>query len=330
MEATVQVVSHRLALEEGRTRIAEIGGQDMDVPMTLKAGPYGQRPCRPSPMVMAGEAVRVLTSRTSMFVFENAMQVLIVELWLQFLRDAYRDAVRHHVTGATPSIWLGDKGFGLRPIRGQFAGTAEPLALADAVADAAAEHFSFSEAPKRATELAKVLGREVWPNPVETQRHHVLMRNIIVHNAGVVRETDAKKAGGVFRIKDRRGKRIEVRAGDRVVLSVWDLLELIPELQRLADQLAGDPFTALAVQHAHVGLRVAGPRADATVAVLEDDGAFTWRWRASVPIGAIQESESPPGTVFPDAGAARMAGVAAVRAAEVAAGWAPERAPPKP
>lgn len=156
---------------------------------------------------------------------------LVIQRWYEFLEEAFEAVFREHLSGARPRDRF--ERVDLRLEAG------DGLPLLDAVVLGAGRDFSFEPAHTRLAKLAKVLGARLNPENVDLQKRHIVVRNVIEHAGGVLRPDDLRLLGvASIELINEHHAPAEFRAGDRVVLTLWEELRPVRHLAELADELA--------------------------------------------------------------------------------------------
>lgn len=181
---------------------------------------------RPFPM---SDAVQVLRGRPQLTT--ELVHGLVMQWWYDFLQEAFEAIFRDHLNGSKPRAKFERVDLRLE------AGGGVPLL--DAVVAGAARDFSFEPAHERLPKLAKVLGTKLNADNVAIQRRHILVRNVIEHAGGVLRPDDLRPLGvSSIELFDADHDPVTFKAGDRLVLTVWEALRPVRHLAELADELA--------------------------------------------------------------------------------------------
>jgi hypothetical protein len=174
---------------------------------------------------------RTLDSRPHIVV--EHFQGLVVQQWHDFLADLYRAAVRAGLD--TPGSRVGGVAIKLDLDALHTAG------LPDAVADAARDRFDREESEKL-PRVAKILGRtdvinvEALAGSKATIKANVLARNVLQHNAGIVRPYDLDANGGPFDC-DTGERIVKVGLGEQLQRTVYDLATCVDAMTKVAHAL---------------------------------------------------------------------------------------------
>lgn len=191
--------------------------------MTTSVGKVATRP------YLQGDAVKVLRAHPQV-AFE-LVHGLVIQQWYEFLQESFEAAFRGHLSGARPRDRFERVDLRLEASDG--------LPLLEAVVAGAGRDFSFEPAHTRLPKLAKVLGAKLNSENVDLQKRHIVVRNVIEHAGGVLRADDLRLLGVTsIQLLNEHHAPAEFRAGDRVVLTLWEALRPVRHLTELADELA--------------------------------------------------------------------------------------------
>lgn len=180
---------------------------------------------RPFPM---SDAVQVLQARPQLTT--ELVHGLVIQWWYDFLQEAFEALLRAHLNGTKPCPKFERVDLRLE------AGGGMPLL--DAVVAGAARDFSFEPAHERLPKPAKVLGAKLNADNVALQRRHILLRNVIEHAGGVLRPDDLRPLGtSSIELLNADHDPVTFKAGDRLVLTVWEAVRPVRHLAELADEL---------------------------------------------------------------------------------------------
>lgn len=216
------------AVKFGSLMLAENAKRFPDADLIVGVGHPNEGKVRTAPMKMR-EAVEALQAHPQLPV--ELVHGLVIQWWYEFLQEAFEALFREHLTGSKRRDKF--ERIGLRLEAG------DGLPLLDAVVVGAGRDFSFEPAHTRLPKLAKVLNVKLDEENVALQKRHIVVRNVIEHAGGVLRSDDLRLLGvASIELLNEHHAPAEFRAGERVVLTLWEALRPVRHLAELADELA--------------------------------------------------------------------------------------------
>jgi hypothetical protein len=99
--------------------------------------------------------------------------------------------------------------------------------------------FQFEDSEKRLKTIEDALGAKADEAVKRAIRKHVMVRSVIQHNEGILRDEDLVRAGSSDHILmlDAKHEPKEFRTGDKVVPTFWELRAVRDDLKRAAHSL---------------------------------------------------------------------------------------------
>lgn len=179
------------------------------------------------------EAIQSLLDANPNLVLEPFLGSL-VQLWNNFLCDLFAQAVR--VSLAKPGTYA-------LPVLDLRLDAFEELTegnLGSSIVAAARKRFDDAvSVKKKARDVAKILGVDLRPveNQLRRLADNIVVRNVLQHNHGILRQRDLEEAGADHIDFDEGDAIRPLRLGDRVFRSVYDINEFAHAMGDVAKTL---------------------------------------------------------------------------------------------
>lgn len=154
-------------------------------------------------------------------VTDELIHAQVIQYWHDFLDELLLELARRHFTGSRTYPGLGT--IQLRLDCRQV----DHSCLVDQVVERAAREFAFMEAMDKLRLAARALGVSIPQELTRAIRKDVMVRNVLQHNDGMLRDEDLKRLGlkgAGLPLLDKSGEERRHHPGDRVAISFWELM----------------------------------------------------------------------------------------------------------
>lgn len=158
----------------------------------------------------------------------------LIQIWYEFLRKIFEKILEEHFSGQryypnAPNIKIGLN----------FAEDDDSNIISN-IQKKASKSFDFIDNDEKMGKIAKSLKTKINQGLQDRIIKHIIVRNVIQHNRGVLRDEDLQKLGcqgGNISLIDDQNKPKQYKQGDRVVISYWEVEALKNDLYEASNQL---------------------------------------------------------------------------------------------
>jgi hypothetical protein len=153
----------------------------------------------------------------------------MVQKWYDFLNQLFEKVVKDHFSGV--------KSYPKVP---QLKVTIDfsidnSTTLIQNIPERAREWFDFIKAEEKINKIEKILGIQIDQQLKSSIKKHIIVRNILEHNNGVIRDRDVKDLGSqVINLFDDSATDKDFKVGDRVKITFYELLRIRHDFHKAA------------------------------------------------------------------------------------------------